>query len=238
MKFFSRIVLLFALVLHSYSGHAQEQEQSTNSSLTLSGGGLQIDTRTEAERIEFLMKVASVYIEEDDFVSAVGAYERILEIDPQNREASFVLSHVYINAKQYAKAEAKLLELIEQYPDDFQLKNNLAWLYATAEDPAFRNGKKSIQLAQEAMAIAPNDHHVWSTLSEAYYVTGDYEKAYRAIKHMAWLATSYGMQMSKEMVDEYNEQIMKCRRALDTEKALKGEDESDEETAEDAPGND
>jgi tetratricopeptide (TPR) repeat protein len=186
---------------------------------------LQINNRTNTERIEFLNNLAQVYFEEKDFESAMSAYERVLEIDPKNKQALYVVSHVYIDAKAYGKAETLLLQLIEENPEDFKLKNNLAWLYATAEDPKYRNGIKAIAIAQEAMVLAPNDHHVWSTLSEAYYISGDYEKAHRAIVHMASLAARYGQDITKEQVDSYNEQIRKCKRAWDTQKMLEGDDE-------------
>lgn len=200
----------------------------TNAPAPSSSGGLQINTQSEEERLTFLLTVGEAYLKEGDFESAVSAYERILEIDPMHRQARYVVSHVYINAKAYKKAEKLMLELINDFPEDFQLKNNLAWLYATAEDPAYRNGKKAVEYAQEAMILAPNDHHVWSTLSEAYYIAGEYEKAHRAIIHMATLASRYGGKgVTKESVDSYNEQIRKCKRALDTFNALKGDDEEE-----------
>jgi tetratricopeptide (TPR) repeat protein len=199
-----------ALAAAFVAGAAPAQEAS----------GLQFDTQTDEERIEFLLDVAQVYFSQGDFESALTAYERILEIDPKNQQARYVIGHVYISAKQYAKAEEQLAEMAEDFPEDFSLLNNLAWLYATAEDPAFRDGEKAIRLAQKAMVLAPNDHHVWSTLAEAYYVTGQYEKAHRAITHMASLAARYGKTITEDQVESYNEQIRKCKRAWDTQKML------------------
>jgi len=206
------------LVAMCFAGMAQAQESS----------GLQFNTQTDEERIEFLLNVAQVYFEEDDFDSALTAYERILEIDPDHQQARYVIGNVYLNAKQYEKAEKQLTGLVEDFPDDFTLRNNLAWLYATADDPAFRDGEKAIRLAQEAIAIAPYDHHVWSTLAEGYYVTGQYEKANRAITHMASLAARYGKGLSEEQVVNYNEQIRKCKRAWDTQRMIEGKDDDEE----------
>jgi tetratricopeptide (TPR) repeat protein len=196
------------------------QNNTTNSAQTNS----KLTTETAEERINFLLQVGSAYFSEKDFESAVSAYERVLEIDPNHQEALFILGHISISAKQYEKAEALIKKQIKNDPDNFKLFNNLAWLYATAEDPAFRDGKKAIKYAQEAMALAmalaPNDHHVWSTLSEAYYVSGEYEKAYEAIVHMANVASRHGSGLTKEAVDSYNEQIRKCKRAWDTEKVI------------------
>jgi len=213
-------VICIAMVL-SFSALAQESKPET------SGSGLQLETRTDEERCDFLLEVARVYVQEENYQSAINAYKRILQIDPKNKQARYILGHVYISNKQYAEAEVSLKELIQEFPDDFQLKNNLAWLYATAEDPTFRDGQKAIAMAHEAMVLAPNDHHVWSTLAEAYYVSGEYEKAYRAIKQMAALASRYGTDITKEDVEGYNEQIRKCKRAWETQKALDDEEDSE-----------
>ena len=98
-----------------------------------------IEKQPEEDRIQFLLEVGSVYFSEEDPTSAITAFERILEIDPMNRQARYMSSYAYIATKQYAKAEQVLTSLIEEFPEDFALKNNLAWLYATAEDPAFRD---------------------------------------------------------------------------------------------------
>jgi len=208
------------------------QDDAGKPSPTPTASGLEIsNTRTQAERIDFLLEVANAYIAEKDYVSAVGVYERILEIDPTHPQTRYMVAHIYINAKEYEKAEKMLKSLLEENPTDYKLLNNLAWLYATAENPKIRNGKKAVRYAQEAMVLAPNDYHVWSTLSEAYYVSGNYEKAYRAIEQMASLAALYGKDLTEESIQEYNEQIRKCKRSMDTAKILK----SEEEDAEQAP---
>ena len=57
--------------------------------------------------------------------------------------------------------------------------NNLAWLYATAEDEILRNPDKALSLAQRAAAL-DSSPHVLDTLAEAYYVNGAYAKAVEA----------------------------------------------------------
>ena len=215
MNTISKSLLICLLPLST----ALAQEESSSSNAPVSSLGLSID-RTRQERIKFLLNVAQVYIKEKDFPAAVSAYERILEIDPKNQQAKYVVAHTYVSAKQYRKAEPLLISLTKEHPEDFRLWNNLAWLYATAEDPSIRNGKKAVKIAHKAMALAPNDYHVWSTLSEAHYVSGDYEKAYRAVMNMARLAARYGTDVTEESIKEYNEQINKCKRSMDAAKML------------------
>ena len=108
--------------------------------------GLQLKSRTDAERVQFLLDVANVYFSEEEMESAVDAYERILKIDPDHLEANYIIAHVYISAKMYGKAEILLKELIENDPADYKLLNNLAWLYATAEDPKYRSGCQFVKI--------------------------------------------------------------------------------------------
>ena len=232
LKSFS-VLTLFALTFSSQA----EDESTTNSVKTVKAekatqSTISIDNRTETERINLLIGVAQVYHEEEDFDAAVSALERVLEINPAHKQTRYLLSHYYISAKQYEKAESSLIQLIKEFPEDYQVKNNLAWLYATAEDPAYRKGKAAVKLAQQAMVEAPYDHHVWSTLSEAYYICGEYEKAHRAIDHMRVLAVRFGGNtLTQETVDEYLEQLDKCKRAWDIQKEL---DAAEADTAEEA----
>ncbi len=216
MNVFSKSLLISVLTLSP----AVAQEENASSNAPVSSLQLSAD-RTQEKRIEFLLEVAQAYSKEGDLPAAVDAYERILKIEPDHAQVRYLVSHIYIQSKQYRKAETLLLALTAERPNDFTLMNNLAWVYATAEDPSIRNGDKAIKFAQEAMLLAPNDHHVWSTLSEAYYMSGEYEKAYRAIEHMARLATRYGTGITEESVKDYNEQIRKCKRAMDTADAMK-----------------
>lgn len=223
--------LLTAFFIVAFSAISAVAQQATNPPpAEMQIQEFHAEDQTEEERVQFLLDLGSAYLAENDPASAITAYERILEIDPMHAETRFLSSTVYIAAKQYAKAERMLKSLMEEYPDDFQTKNNLAWLYATAEDPAFRDGEKAIELAQEAMIIAPNIHNVWSTLAEAYYCTGQYGKAYRAMNHMSSLVKTYNVNISQETAGSYFQQIRKYERSLETEKALKGDEEEESPT--------
>jgi len=210
---------------------AAAQQETNPPSSELQSTEIQDEARPDEDRIQFLLDVGSAYLADNDPASAITAYERILEIDPMHEETRFISSTLYISSKQYAKAERLLEDLIEEHPDGFGLKNNLAWLYATAEDPAFRDAQKAVELAQEAMVIAPEDHNVWSTLAEAHYSAGQYEKASRAIRHMTFLIQKYGSNITQESANSYNAQFRKYTRSLKTETALLGDEEDSSSTA-------
>ena len=173
------------------------------------------------ERIEMLQQIGNIYFNEGDIENALETFQRILAIDPGHKGARAILGLIYFNTSRYKDAIESMTALVEDYPEDYQTLNNLAWVYATSKDSAHRDAEKAIDLAQRALVLAPYDHHVWSTLSEAYYVAGEYEKANRSILHLVTLATTKGAKMTEKMVQTYNDQIKKCTRAMEAEKLLR-----------------
>lgn len=173
------------------------------------------------QRVEMLERVGSIYFQEGDLDAALDVFDRILAIDPYHKQSRVLKGLIFVSTAQYKKALENMTALIEDYPNDYQAMNNLAWVYATATEEKYRNAQLSVELAQKALVLSPYDHHVWSTLSEAYYVAGDYEKANRAILHLVRLSTSKGTIMSKDMIETYNKQIRKCQRAIEAELLLK-----------------
>jgi len=54
--------------------------------------------------------------------------------------------------------------------------NNLAWLYAVAPDPQYRDGRKAVEYARRAVALFPNGDWL-DTLACAYGQAGDFRAA-------------------------------------------------------------
>ena len=175
---------------------------------------------SEDEKIMMLLELGGIYFQENNLEDAIEVYERVLRIDPDNVDALNLSALICVNTHAYEKALTYMQKLAELDPDDYQQLNNMAWVYATATDPQFRDAPKAIDLAQQALVISPRNHHVWSTLSEAYFSNGDYQRADSCIRQVIAIATSQGAKMSKENVETYNQQIRKCKRAMETQALL------------------
>jgi tetratricopeptide (TPR) repeat protein len=83
----------------------------------------------------------------------------------------------------YLKGEfASVISCFEQAirldSEHIESRNNLAWVLATCPDPAFRNGTRAIQLAQETIRLAgrENASHL-DTLAAAHAEEGDFPQA-------------------------------------------------------------
>lgn len=144
---------------------------------------------------------------------AVPLFKQVLREDKNNRRALFGLGTCYVELRQYREARLVLERMIELYPDAFEAMNNLAWMYATASDPVYRDGRKAVKYAQQAVLLSPKSFEIWNTLSESYFVAGEYEKAQRAAAEA--LRLSQENQAPERVVREYERQFEKCRRAAD-----------------------
>lgn len=145
------------------------------------------------------------------YEEAETLFLKAMDIAPGYKEARFGLGTLYIKTREYENALDLLEALMAEYPNDYFIKNNVAWVYATAEDYSIRDGERAVRLAQDALLSQPGSYHVWSTLSEGYYVIADYEKALRAAEQALRLGQANGA--SSENMEAYRDQLRKCARA-------------------------
>ena len=172
------------------------------------------------QKIEMLRKIAGVYYQTKDYDYALKTYDKILKESPSDQEAQYMIGVIYITSKKYKEAIDHLEKQIDRYPNNYHGFNNLAWLYATADDKKFRDAEKSLDLSLKALALAPFDKHIWSTLAEAYFISGNFSKAKRAMKQVVDLATQEKGNLTQDMVKTYNSQIEKFDRALKTQELM------------------
>lgn len=105
---------------------------------------------------------------------------RVLEKTEGDPKLKRVLADVLLEKKEYREATALYQEVIKSNPDDAAALNNLAWLYATADDQTVRDESMALTLALEAARRDPQPH-VLDTLAEAYFVNGNRQKALETI---------------------------------------------------------
>lgn len=142
---------------------------------------------------------------------AIPLFESLLKENPTDKACRLGYGSALIESGRYQPAEKIYEELLAEYPSEYPILNNLAWLYATASDGKFRDGRRAAELAQRALLLAPGDYHVWSTLAEAYYVQGEYERAERAAREAHTLAVRF--QAPEKVRLEYVQQVDRCKRA-------------------------
>ena len=119
---------------------------------------------------------------------------------------------------RFGEAIVILKKQVDLFPENPLLHNNISWCYSSG--PGVLNPEKALRHAREALLFAPYEAFVWNTLAEAYYVSGDYEKALRSSEHAVDLLS--GTNLSDEKIQSYTDQSVKILRALDAMKMLEG----------------
>lgn len=83
----------------------------------------------------------------------------------------------------------------------------LAWLYATAADPAFQDGPKARRLAERALEWDDSIPTYWNTLAAAYAREGDFEHAIeagnRAVEQAKFLGQDAAIPSFTELLGYY-----------------------------------
>ena len=105
--------------------------------------------------------------------------QRELDKNPDSPNHYSMLGDLYYSNKNYSKTIKAYEQSIALEPDNPQVLNNLAWLYATCEVERFRDPKKALKLAEKAAEIEKSPH-ILDTLAESFYVNSHFEKAVEA----------------------------------------------------------
>ena len=169
-----------------------------------------------AGEVQVLLGDAQRRLLEEKWSEAAALYEKILQKDPGSQEATFGLGTAYGQLERYSEALGLLEGLLKQTQDSPALKNNIAWIYVKAKDPAVRDPQKALKLARDAVLVTPADYNIWNTLAEAYYGLKTYDKALRSARQALRLSQLAGVPDDRP----YQELVDRCQSALD--KAAKG----------------
>jgi len=118
------------------------------------------------------------YGEKGQYDRAIFDFNRAIEINPTDNKAYNNRGIVYRLQGQYDQAISDFNKAIEIKPMDADAFNNLAWLFATAKVPGFRNGKKAVELALKGCELSDwKKAEYLDTLAAAYARVGDFANA-------------------------------------------------------------
>ncbi|MFC1828487.1 M48 family metalloprotease [Thermodesulfobacteriota bacterium] len=127
---------------------------------------------------------------------------RELEKTPDKPGLYSILGNLHYSNKDYAETIDAYQRALALKPDNTDVLNNLAWLYATCDVKRFRHPEKALELARKAAGLK-QDPHILDTLAESYYVNNRYEDAVeverRALERVRQNRPYYEGQLKKFM---------------------------------------
>ena len=124
--------------------------------------------------------LASALFRRNRMDEAIVHYQKVLELSPDNADARANLGSAYLAKGHIRDAIAEYRHVLRIAPDNVASQSNLAWLLATAADPALRNGPEAVLLAERAESESSRgENHpiVLRILAAAYAETGRFVEA-------------------------------------------------------------
>ena len=106
--------------------------------------------------------------------------QRRIDAEPNNPALNFLLANICFEKKNYECAVSGYKASLRLKPENAEALNNLAWLYATAQDTSWRNPAEALRLSRMAVELDPKPH-ILDTLAESYFQNGDYQAALATI---------------------------------------------------------
>src|SRR6266480_2209184 len=122
--------------------------------------------------------LSSAFLKKGEIDKAILHCQDVLSIQPEYADAHTNLAAALLKKGEIGKAIEQYEKTMEIAPRSVPALNTLAWILATYSDPAFRDGPKALELAQEANEFSGRSNPViLRTLAAAHANAGQFSKA-------------------------------------------------------------
>lgn len=130
--------------------------------------------------LDLRLYVARALAEKGDHEASIKEFQKAVDAHPNSGLARADMAMEYNRVKDYENAIKQYQAAIADDQSNATVWNNLAWIYATSEDPKFRDPVKALSNAKRAVELEPQAGFIHDTYAEALYVNGKYADAVRA----------------------------------------------------------
>ena len=137
--------------------------------------------------------LAKAFLQKGDVDKAMSHYYKLLEIEPENSEAHNIVGTVLVQHGRVKDAIEQWELTLVRDPENGNAKNNLAWVLATCPEDSIRDGRKAVELAEQALQLSSGRNAiVFRTLAAAYAEAGRFREATETAQHGLDLARRQG----------------------------------------------
>ena len=160
---------------HTHLGFALAQQKDWDAAIAeyRTAAGLKPDD------LDIRLGLAGTIAAKGDHDGAIAEFQKAVDAHPNSGLAHAEMALEYNRVKDYGNAIKQYQASIADDPSDATSWNNLAWIYATAEDKQFRDPAKALSNAERAVKLAPDAGFIHDTYAEALFVNGKYADAVR-----------------------------------------------------------
>lgn len=146
--------------------------------------------------------LGNLYSRQENYGDAVASFERAIEIFPKHTAPYINASRNCIKLGDFQRAVTFTRQAMEVDPASLLARQQLAWLLATSDDPAVRNGEEAVALLTDSqLRPAAGDLSHLEALSAAYAEAGDFVSAVATAEELVALARQHN---SRRIVEYEN----------------------------------
>jgi len=139
---------------------------------------------------------------------AIEDFDKVIILDPRWRFAYIYRGLCRMKGGECREALSDYKIALKLKHDDAGIHNNLAWLYATANDEKFRDKARALEHALKAAELSKEKNaQILDTLARAYYINGKFKEAVEAEKKALELKPAN--QEFKERLKGYEKGVMR-----------------------------
>jgi tetratricopeptide (TPR) repeat protein len=132
----------------------------------------------EPDRADGYAFRAGLWAEQDEHDKAIADLSRVIKLAPDNAWAYCNRGMEQFEKHAYEPAVADLEKAMAIDPNSPDAQNGRAWLWATCDNPKYRDGKKAVQMAKRACeTLEWKEPAAIDTLAAASAEAGDFEEA-------------------------------------------------------------
>jgi tetratricopeptide (TPR) repeat protein len=124
---------------------------------------------------------------------AIIHFQRVLQISPDDANARGILGRALLQTGREGEAIIQFQKALQINPRQPEIENTLAWVLATASPAALRDGRRAVELAEQANQTASGENPLFlRTLAAAYAEAGRFDDAVRIAQKARELAQAAG----------------------------------------------
>ena len=138
---------------------------------------------------------ATLLAEMGRFEDALNEYRTAAQLEPDDPRPHYLMGKACLRRGQSADAVKHFRDALQCDPNDFETLTWLARVLAADQNPAMRNGREAVSLAERAANLTGGEQpFVLDTLAMAYAEAGDFKSAIAVAQKAIQVAAASGAQ--------------------------------------------
>lgn len=143
--------------------------------------------------LEAHSNLAKALAKQGKLVEAIQHWQQLVQLNPQEWVLHSNLGTAYRRLGKLDKAIMHWEQALRLKPDHVNVINKLAWLFATNENPQYRDSVRAVELAERGCKLtAYKEPRLLDTLAAAYAEAGRFDEAVRTAERALELAKLLG----------------------------------------------